>query len=215
MGWPTVREDYGHGAWIVVVRVTPHQGGRESRPQGQARQVLSIPTVWEVREMRSAEQVLGIIQERGKRGLPLANLYRQLYNPNLYLKAYGKIYRNAGALTPGATTETADGMAMAKIKAIIAALRHERYRWTPVRRIYIEKAHSTKLRPLGLPSWSDKLLQEVLRLLLEAYYEPQFSHASHGFRPQHGCHTALTDIAKTWTGTTWFIEGDIAACFDS
>ncbi|MGH9830133.1 MAG: reverse transcriptase/maturase family protein, partial [Blastocatellia bacterium] len=165
--------------------------------------------------MRSAEQVLSIIQDRGKRGLPLANLYRQLYNPNLYLKAYGKIHRNAGALTPGATAETADGMAVSKIKAIIAALRQEHYRWTPVRRIYIEKAHSTKLRPLGLPSWSDKLLQEVLRLLLEAYYEPQFSHASHGFRPQRGCHTALTDIAKTWTGTTWFIEGDIAACFDS
>ena len=77
--------------------------------------------------MRSAEQVLGIIQERGKRGLPLSNLYRQLYNPNLYLQAYGKIYRNAGAMTKGATTETVDGMALSKIKAIIDALRFERY----------------------------------------------------------------------------------------
>jgi len=84
--------------------------------------------------MRSAEQVLGIIQERGKRGLPLQDLYRQLYNPNLYLKAYGKIYRNAGAMTKGATTETVDGMALSKIKAIIDALRLERYHWTPVRR---------------------------------------------------------------------------------
>jgi group II intron reverse transcriptase/maturase len=165
--------------------------------------------------MRSAEQVLGIIQERGKRGLPLEDVYRQLYNPNLYLKAYGKIYRNAGAMTKGATTETVDGMALSKIKAIIDALRFERYDWTPVRRIYIEKPHSTKLRPLGLPSWSDKLLQEVMRSLLEAYYEPQFSHSSHGFRPQRGCHTALSDIYDRWTGTTWFIEGDIAQCFDS
>ncbi len=165
--------------------------------------------------MRSAEQVLGIIQERGKRGLPLTNLYRQLYNPNLYLKAYGKIYRNDGAMTKGATAETVDGMALSKIKAIIDALRLERYHWTPVRRIYIEKPHSTKLRPLGLPSWSDQLLQEVMRLLLEAYYEPQFSRSSHGFRPQRGCHTALSDIYDTWTGTTWFIEGDIAQCYDS
>ena len=111
--------------------------------------------------MRSAEQVLGIIQERGKRGLPLSNLYRQLYNPNLYLQAYGKIYRNAGAMTKGATTETVDGMALSKIKAIIDALRFERYHWTPVRRVYIEKPHSTKVRPLGLPSWSDKLLRRA------------------------------------------------------
>jgi retron-type reverse transcriptase len=111
--------------------------------------------------MRSAEHVLGIIQERGKRGLPLQDLYRQLYNPNLYLKAYGKIYRNAGAMTKGATTETVDGMALSKIKAIIDALRFERYHWTPVRRIYIEKPHSAKLRPLGLPSWSDKLLRSA------------------------------------------------------
>ena len=111
--------------------------------------------------MRSAEQVLGIIQERGKRGLPLENVYRQLYHPDLYLKAYGKIYRNAGAMTKGATAETVDGMALSKIKTIIDALRFERYHWTPVRRIYIEKPNSTKLRPLGLPSWSDKLLRSA------------------------------------------------------
>src|SRR2546421_6948310 len=165
--------------------------------------------------MRSAEQVLGIIQERGKCRLPLQDLYRQLYNPNLYLKAYGKIYRNAGAMTKGATMETVDGMALSKIKAIIDALRFERYHWTPVRRIYIEKPHSTKLRPLGLPSWSDKLLQEVMRLLLEAYYEGQFSSCSHGFRPGRGCHTALTEMYHKWIGTKWFVEGDIAQCFDS
>src|SRR5215469_12457928 len=111
--------------------------------------------------MRSAEQVLGIIQERGKRGLPLEDLYRQLYNPHLSLQASGKIYRNAGAMTTGATTETVDGMARSKIKAIIDALRFERYHWTPVRRISSEHPPSTKVRPLGLPSWSDKLLRSA------------------------------------------------------
>jgi hypothetical protein len=107
-----------------------------------------------------------------------------------------------------------DGMALDKIDAIIDAVRHERYRWTPVRRTYIPKK-SGKLRPLGLPTWSDKLLQEGLRLLLEAYYEPQFSPHSHGFRPGRGCHTALGEITKSWRGVTWVIEGDISQCFDS
>jgi group II intron reverse transcriptase/maturase len=165
--------------------------------------------------MRSAETILGIIRERGRRGLPLEDIYRQLFNPQLYLLAYGRISRNAGALTPGTTSETADGMTLAKIEAIIEALRFERYRWTPVRRTYIEKKGSTKKRPLGIPTWSDKLLQEVLRLILEAYYEPQFSDHSHGFRPQRGCHTALTTIYHRWVGTKWFIEGDIKECFPS
>jgi group II intron reverse transcriptase/maturase len=164
--------------------------------------------------MQNAEVVLGVLRERGSNGLPCNELYRQLFNPQLYLLAYGRIYSNEGAMTPGPTQETADGMTIGKIEAIIDAMRHERYRFSPVRRIYIPK-RSGKLRPLGLPSWSDKLVGEVVRLLLEAYYEPQFSVRSHGFRPGRGCHTALREIADTWTGTTWFIEGDIADCFGS
>jgi group II intron reverse transcriptase/maturase len=165
--------------------------------------------------MRNAETVLGVIHERGKKGAPLEDVYRQLFNPNLYLLAYGRIYRNVGAMTPGTTTETVDGMSLARIESIIDALRHERYRWTPARRVYIEKRNSTKMRPLGIPTWSDKLLQEVIRLILAAYYEPQFSPASHGFRPGRGCHTALSEVHHTWAGTKWFVEGDIARCFDS
>jgi group II intron reverse transcriptase/maturase len=164
--------------------------------------------------MRTAETVLGIIQERGKRGLPLEEVYRQLYNPDLYLRAYAKLYANNGAMTPGTTSETVDAMALTKIKKIIEALREERYRWTPVKRVYIAKKNG-KLRPLGLPSWSDKLLQEVLRQILEAYYEPQMSQHSHGFRPERGCHSALSEVANTWSGTKWFLEGDISDCFGS
>ena len=117
-------------------------------------------------------------------------------------------------MTPGASAETADGMSEGKIRQIIEAMRHERYRFSPVRRTFIPKKNG-KLRPLGLPSWSDKLVGEVVRLILEAYYEPQFSDRSHGFRPRRGCHTALREVEKTWTGTTWFIEGDISDCFGS
>ncbi len=158
--------------------------------------------------------MLGVLRERGRRGLPCNELYRQLFNPQIYLLAYGRIYANHGAMTPGACGETADGMSEAKIGRIIDALRHERYRFAPVKRIHIPKKNG-KMRPLGLPSWSDKLVGEVIRLLLEAYYEPRFSGRSHGFRPGRGCHTALTEVAINWTGTTWFIEGDISDCFGS
>lgn len=164
--------------------------------------------------MQSAVTLLGVLRERGRRSLPLNELYRQLFNPQLYLLAYGRIYANHGAMTPGVTQETVDGMSQAKIGRIIDAMRHERYRFRPVRRVHIPKKNG-KTRPLGLPTWSDKLVGEVVRLLLEAYYEPAFSDRSHGFRPRRGCHTALREIANTWTGTAWFIEGDIADCFGS
>lgn len=164
--------------------------------------------------MQSAETVLDVIGRRGARGLPISGLYRQLFNPQLYLVAYGRIYANTGAMTPGVTTETVDGMSLAKIATIIDALRGERYRWRPVKRVYIPKKNG-KLRPLGLPTWSDKVVAEVVRLLLEAYYEPQFSDRSHGFRPGRGCHTALSEVVQVWKGTHWFIEGDISDCFGS
>jgi retron-type reverse transcriptase len=129
--------------------------------------------------MRTAETILTIIRERGQRGLPMKDAYRLLYQRDLYLRAYGKLYKNAGAMTEGATSETVDAMSLEKIDTIIEALRYERYRWTPVRRAYIPKKNG-KQRPLGLPTWSDKLLQEVIRSILEAYYEPRFSDHSMG-----------------------------------
>jgi group II intron reverse transcriptase/maturase len=167
--------------------------------------------------MRDAQKILGIINKRGKHQKPINKLYRQLYNPNLYLEAYKNIYANKGALTKGANNDTADGMSKKKIETIIAKLKSETYRWTPVRRIYKDKDKGKK-RPLGLPSWSDKLLQEVIRMLLDAFFDCQFSEDSHGFRPNRGCKTALEAIGRNergWIGTKWLLEGDISRCFES
>ena len=106
-------------------------------------------------------------------------------------------------------------MTVLKINKIIEALQHEQYRWTPVRRIHIPKKNSAKMRPLGMPTWSDKLLQEVIRSVLDAYWEPQFSDHSHGFRPGRGCHTALCEVRDRWIGTKWYVEGDVRGFFDN
>lgn len=164
--------------------------------------------------MQTADSYLGILRERGRRGLPLERVYRQLFNRELYLKAYGRIYRNHGAMTRGVSEEVADGMSLEKIDAIIDALRHERYRWKPARRVWIPKKNGKK-RPLGITTWSDKLVAEVVRLILDAYFDVQFSEHSHGFREGRGCGDALRDIYHTWKGCAWMIEGDISDCFGS
>lgn len=163
--------------------------------------------------MRIAQTVLTVIQERGKQRKSIERVYKLLFNRELYLTAYAKLYPNSGAITKGSTDETVDGMSIQRIDKIIELIREEKYQWQPVRREYIPKKDG-KRRPLGIPTWGDKLLQEVMRMILEAYYEPQFSEHSHGFRPNKGCHTALQEI-KIWKGTRWFIEGDISKYFDT
>src|SRR3954466_3119956 len=117
--------------------------------------------------MQDAETVLGVIRERGRRGLPLERLYRQLFNPQLFLRAYGRMYANKGAMTPGVTGETVDGMSLAKIGALVGRFRTDAYRCAPVGRVYLPKKNG-KWRPLGMPTWSDKLVAEAVRLLWEA-----------------------------------------------
>jgi group II intron reverse transcriptase/maturase len=139
-----------------------------------------------------------------------------MLRPDLYYLAYNKLYKNKGASTKGVDDDTADGFSDEKISRIIQSLADETYAPKPVRRVYIEKRrNSKKKRPLGLPTFTDKLVQEVLRMILEAVYEPTFSYFSHGFRPNRDCHTALNSLKKEFTGVSWFIEGDIKACFDS
>jgi retron-type reverse transcriptase len=173
-----------------------------------------VSNAWRYAKLQTTETLLGLLRERGKRGLPLKRVYRQLYNTNLYLRASGRIYRNAGAMTPGVTEETVDAMSLEKIRDIIAAVRQERYQWQPARRTYVPKKNGKK-RPLGTPVWSDKLLAEVIRSILSAYFEGTCSEHSHGFRPERGGHTALRESYHTWKATTWIIEGDIADCFGS
>ncbi len=173
-----------------------------------------VTNAWRYAKLQTTETYLGLLRERGKRGLPLKRVYRQLYNTNLYLTAYGRVYRNAGAMTPGVTEETADGTSLETFEAIITALKQERYQWQPARRTYILKKNGKK-RPLGIPVWSDKLLAEVMRMILDAYFDGTFSEHSHGFREGRGCHTALREIYRAWQGTIWIIEGDIADCFGS
>ena len=141
-------------------------------------------------------------------------LYRYMLRPDIYYVAYKNLYANSGAGTEGVDNDTADGFGEAKIKRIIKALADETYAPKPLRRTYIEKANG-KMRPLGIPTFTDKLVQEVLRMILEAVYEPTFLDCSHGFRPKRSCHTALKLVKREFRGARWFIEGDIKGCFDN
>ena len=153
---------------------------------------------------------------RNNKEATFTRLYRYMLRPDLYYLAYNKLYRNKGASTKGVDDDTADGFSEEKVRKIIQSLADETYAPKPVRREYIAKKHnSAKKRPLGLPTFTDKLVQEVLRMILEAIYEPTFSDFSHGFRPNRDCHTALSAIKKEFTGVSWFIEGDIKGCFDN
>jgi group II intron reverse transcriptase/maturase len=167
--------------------------------------------------MTFAQKYIGIVHDRGQRGLELRKVYRNIQDGELFLVAYGKLYANKGATTPGVDShDTVDGMSLERIDKIIEALKNGTYQWQPVRRTEIPKKRNKKAkRPIGSPTWSDKLLQEVIRMVLEAYYEPQFSAHSHGFRPGRGCHTALREIYATWKGTKWFIEADIKGFYDN
>ena len=141
-------------------------------------------------------------------------LYRYLLREDIYYAAYQKLYANKGATTQGIDDDTADGFSDFYVKELIQSLRDGTYKANPVRREYIPKKNG-KLRPLGIPSFRDKLLQEVVRMILEAIYEPVFDSHSHGFRPGKSCHTALRQISREFTGVVWFIEGDIQGCFDN
>ena len=164
--------------------------------------------------MQKAEQILQAICKMGKKRTPLTRVYRCLFSEELFLAAYDKIARNRGALTQGTESDTADGMSLVRIQNIIEQLRNERFKFRPARRVQVPKK-SGGTRPLGIPNFTDKLVQEVLRMVLEAYYEPRFRESSHGFRPGKGCHTALTDLQYKFKGAAWFIEGDIRGCFDN
>lgn len=164
--------------------------------------------------MTITNKFLTTLVRLGMEGIPVKKVYRRMRDEQLFVMAYGKIAKNKGRLTRGVTDETIDGMSLEKINNILQDLENGTYRWSPARRTYIPKTNG-KLRPLGIPGWQDKLMQEVMRMCLECYYEPIFRKSSHGFRPERGCETALVTIKKEWRAVDWFIEGDIKGCFDN
>lgn len=183
---------------------------------GEGQQVKWILNIEEVCEMQKAETVLGIVEAKSKsdKHYKFDRLYRNLFNPDFYLQAYGKIYAKEGNMTKGTDEETIDGFGMKKVNEVIKLIKKEQYHFKPVRRTYIPKKNGSK-RPLGIPSFYDKLIQEICRSILESIYEPKFSKNSHGFRPNRSCHTALKQVKREWTGVKWVIEGDIKGFFDN
>ncbi|MET4349523.1 hypothetical protein ABIC07_009052 [Bradyrhizobium sp. RT9a] len=146
-------------------------------------------------------------------GKRVNGLHRLMRSPHLFERAYEKVSRNKGALTPGVDGKTFDGMSLAKLADIARRVADGTYRFRPVRRVYIPKDNG-KTRPLGIPTVEDRLVQEAVRILLEAIYEPVFLDESHGFRPGRSCHTALKSIKKTWTGCKWLVEVDVRGFLD-
>ena len=165
--------------------------------------------------MRSPERVLNSLNEHSKdSSYKFERLYRLLFNEELFYVAYQKIASNGGSTTKGSDGRSIDGMSLARIETLIASLKDESYQPHPSRRVHIPKKNG-KTRPLGIPAFEDKLVQEVVRMILEAIYEGHFATTSHGFRPKRSCHTALLHIQKTFNGAKWFIEGDIKGFFDN
>lgn len=166
--------------------------------------------------MKPTTEILARIstQSRNNKEGVFTRLYRYMLRTDIYYQAYKNLYANAGASTKGVDDDTADGFGAEKIARIIGQLQSGTYTPSPARRTYIPKKNG-RLRPLGIPTFTDKLVQEVLRIILEAVYEPIFLSTSHGFRPKKSCHTALSSISKAYRGTRWFVEGDIKAFFDN
>ena len=165
--------------------------------------------------MRNPERVLSSLAEHSKASnYQFERLYRILFNEEMFYIAYQRISANKGGMTAGVDGTTTDAMSLPRIEKLIDSLKDESYQPQPARRVYIPKKNGKK-RPLGIPSANDKLVQEVVRMILEAIYEGQFEYASHGFRPNRSCHTALAQIQKTFCGAKWFVEGDIKGFFDN
>lgn len=165
--------------------------------------------------MRNPKNVLeSLTSKAANEDYHYKRLYRNLYNPEFFLLAYERIQAKPGNITAGNDGNTIDGMSMKRIDSLIQKLKDFSYQPKPARRTYIPKANG-KMRPLGIPAFDDKLVQEVVRMILESIYEPTFQNSSHGFRPKRSCHTALQYIKRNYTGVKWFVEGDIKGCFDN
>lgn len=165
--------------------------------------------------MRSPNKVLNSLSEHSRNlNYKFSRLYRILFNEEMFYVAYQNIYASEGNMTKGSDGETIDGMRLSRINKLIDSLKDESYQPQPSRRVNIPKKNG-KTRPLGIPAINDKLIQEVVRMVLESIYEASFEYVSHGFRPKRSCHTALAQVQKEFSGSKWFVEGDIKGFFDN
>lgn len=197
---------------LIVLKVPPVKGGARERRVAD----LGYSSGKVSRKVMQACDVLNIIRMKNRVNPQWINrgLYRHLYNPTLHIMAYERLKSKPGNMTPGTNGETLDGFSLEDIHKHIDLLRAEQYCPTPVRRVYIPKGSGKGKRPLGVPSPREKLVQECVRLILEAIYEPNFHNNSHGFRPGRSCHTALESLRRNWVGTKWVIKVDVVQCFE-
>lgn len=184
-------------------------GVPESGIQGEGAQVFQLQERKKEHTVQQPTILLAILSKMAQKPeMQFDKLYQKLYNVKLWLLAYQHIAPKPGNMTAGIDGETIDKAGLKLITEMIADLKASRYTPRPARRVYIPKANG-RLRPLGIPCFRDKLLETVLKLILEAIYEPTFSDHSHGFRPERSCHTALEQVKREMTGTRWWIEADI------
>ncbi|MEF2246466.1 reverse transcriptase/maturase family protein [Paenibacillus sp. IITD108] len=166
--------------------------------------------------MQGPSTLLSVLKSKSSnKDYVFKDLYRMLYNSNFHLRAYTKLAPNPGNMTAGSDGNTIDGFGMERIMKMITKLRNESYQPAPVRRVHIPKRNSDKMRPLGMPTFDDKVVQELIRVILEAIYEDTFSDFSHAYRPNRSCHTCLAQIKNHSKATKWWIEGDIKGFFDN
>jgi retron-type reverse transcriptase len=208
---PTGDDTYGDRGPIVV-------SGRESRLHGEGGQNTGFEKTRGFRmEDKALIRLEAIRRRNAERTWINSDLYRLLYKPDLYELVYERIKSNPGNMTAGVDDTTLDGFSFQFIEGIVHRLQDESFQFKPAKRILIPKANGKK-RPLGIPPPTDKVVQGVIHLILEAIYDSPygayFHDCSHGFRPGRSCHTALRTFRDEWKGTTWIIEGDIKACFD-
>src|SRR5215211_9048040 len=189
---------------------SPTLRGRETVPEAFAINCKDMRML----SARTGEK-LRAISEVARKGRRVKDLRRLMNHPDLWMQAYLNIQGNKGALTRGTDSTTMDGFSPERAANLVELIRERRYKPKPVRGHSIPTKIAGKMRPLGSPSADDKLVQEVVRMILERIYEPLFKDSSHGFRPKRSCHTALKSMQKGWTGTKWLVDIDIKGYFNN
>ena len=204
-GFPKGSNPYGDGAPILGTK----KGRHLITKVGQRTLSTSAHAAKDTMYLSGGE----LLSKMKKRNGKFYGIYKLICDENILFGAYHNIKSNPGNMTPGSDNLTLDGISQKSISSIAQELKNETFQFKPSKREWIPKANG-KMRPLGIPSPRDKIVQKAITMLLELIYDPTFSKYSHGFRPNRGCHTAMRQVSQ-WSGTQWAIEGDIKGFFDN